>query len=182
MHKPISTRTSTRTVGRSRDGNGTLLPARISAAVCALPTPTPCAVMGSNSHARRLRGPRGTSFAAELAKPAHSFPGGPRCRRNHGERLRPATRGQAPSAARAILTHKSFVNSSKESPAFGRDSPIGIVLRTPRHLPCRRYRSLGAVKNSSPWAKRFGLRKKPSSTAPLGATASCRLPAGRHTN
>jgi hypothetical protein len=34
-------------------------------------------------------------------------------------------------------------------------------------------RSLGAVKNFSPYAKRLGLRKKPSSTAPFGATASC---------
>ena len=35
------------------------------------------------------------------------------------------------------------------------------------------YRSPCSVKNFSPWAKRFGLRKKPSRTAPLGATASC---------
>jgi len=40
-------------------------------------------------------------------------------------------------------------------------------------LSPRFYRSPGSVKNFSPYAKRLGLRKKPSSTAPFGATASC---------
>src|SRR5262249_37979079 len=44
------------------------------------------------------------------------------------------------------------------------------------------YRAPSSVKTLSPRAKRFGLRKKPRMTAPLGAIASCRLPAGRHTN
>jgi hypothetical protein len=43
-----------------------------------------------------------------------------------------------------------------------------------------RYRP--SEKNISPLAKRLGLRKKPRIIAPLGATAWCRLPAGRHTN
>jgi len=43
-----------------------------------------------------------------------------------------------------------------------------------------RYRP--SEKNISPLAKRLGLRKKPRIMAPLGATAWCRLPAGRHTN
>jgi hypothetical protein len=46
----------------------------------------------------------------------------------------------------------------------------------------RFYFALSSVKNFSPRAKRLGLRKKPRMTAPWGATASCRLPAGRQTN
>lgn len=51
--------------------------------------------------------------------------------------------------------------------------------------PVRRgrfYFAPSSVKNFSPRAKRLGLRKNPRMTAPLGATASCRLPAGRQTN
>ena len=51
--------------------------------------------------------------------------------------------------------------------------------------PVRRgrcYFAPSSVKNFSPRAKRLGLRKKPRMTAPWGATASCRLPAGRQTN
>src|SRR5262245_66528450 len=66
MHKPISTRTSTPT-GGSRGGNGKPLPAPINAVPCALPTPTPCAVMGSSHHARRQRRALGTPSAANLA-------------------------------------------------------------------------------------------------------------------
>jgi hypothetical protein len=88
--------TSTRTAPRprrNRDGNGRLLPAPINAGVCALPTPTPCAVMGSNRYARRQRPTLATPSDAEV----------------EGRR----TRGASPARRKAQpSTHKSRVNSS----------------------------------------------------------------------
>ena len=77
---------------------------------------------------------------------------------------------------------------------FGEDSAGGqrhrclenVASRMSPHDDVRRsarfYFARSSVKNLSPYAKRFGFRKNPRMTAPLGATASCWLPPGRQQN
>ena len=71
------------------------------------------------------------------------------------------------------LWHKASVRLHTVDVGFWCATDLLVVLSVDRRTSFSSYLSPFSVKNRSPWANRLGLRKKPSNTAPFGATASC---------